>query len=99
MLPALFHRVNPHTMTPNVNTFIVACAVSLVAAFLPADVLWNLTSMGTLVAFAVVSTGVIVLRYTQPKAPRGFKVPFFPVLPILSILSCLYLDSFHAERG
>ncbi len=93
MLPAVFSKVDPHTLSPNINTMIVACCVALVAAFMPADVLWNLTSMGTLVAFAVVSAGVIVLRYTRPDAPRGFRVPLFPVLPILSILSCLYLIS------
>jgi APA family basic amino acid/polyamine antiporter len=47
--------------------------------------------MGTLVAFMVVSTGVIVLRHTRPDMPRGFRVPFYPVLPLLSIASCIYL--------
>ena len=65
--------------------------VSLIAGFIPADVLWDLTSMGTLIAFTVVSIGVILLRYRMPNALRGFKVPLFPVLPILSILACLYL--------
>jgi APA family basic amino acid/polyamine antiporter len=49
--------------------------------------------MGTLVAFTVVSAGVIILRYTKPEIPRGFTVPFFPFLPIISILACLYLIS------
>ncbi|MFC3059388.1 amino acid permease [Paenirhodobacter populi] len=93
MLPPVFSKVNPHTMTPTVNTFVVACCVAAIAAFLPSDVLWDLTSMGTLVAFTVVSIGVIVLRYTRPDAPRGFKVPLFPLLPILSIIMCLYLIS------
>lgn len=93
LLPPVFHRVDPHTMTPTANTIIVACVVAAVAAFVPAGVLWDLTSMGTLVAFTVVSTGVIILRYTRPDMPRGFTVPFFPMLPILSILSCLYLIS------
>ncbi|MBK4217654.1 amino acid permease [Paracoccus caeni] len=93
MLPPIFSRVNPHTLTPTANTIIVSCIVASIAAFLPADVLWDLTSMGTLTAFTVVSIGVIILRYRQPDAPRGFKVPFFPLLPILSILSCLYLIS------
>ena len=67
--------------------------MATIAAFLPSAVLWDLTSMGTLVAFTVVSAGVIILRYRRPDAPRGFHVPFFPVLPILSIISCLYLIS------
>jgi APA family basic amino acid/polyamine antiporter len=59
----------------------------------PNDILWDLTSMGTLVAFTVVSAGVIILRRTRPDMKRGFRVPFYPVLPILSIIACLYLIS------
>ncbi|WP_347267000.1 amino acid permease [Paracoccus sp. (in: a-proteobacteria)] len=93
MLPGIFCRVNPRSMTPTANTLIVSCAVAAIAAFMPSDVLWDLTSMGTLVAFSVVSAGVIILRYRQPEAPRGFRVPLFPLLPVLSILACLYLIS------
>lgn len=93
LAPKIFHRVNQRTLTPNANTLIVAIIVSLIAGFIPADVLWDLTSMGTLIAFTVVSIGVILLRYRMPNALRGFKVPLFPVLPILSILACLYLIS------
>ena len=91
MIPEIFHRVNPRTMTPVFNTIIVALFVGAIAAFVPDAVLWDLTSMGTLVAFMVVSAGVMVLRRTRPDMPRGFKVPFYPVLPILSILSSMYL--------
>ena len=93
MLPELFHRVNPRTMSPVACTIVVAIFVAAIAAFVPDAVLWDLTSMGTLVAFMVVSSGVMILRHTRPDMPRGFKVPFYPVLPILSILSCLYLIS------
>ncbi|WP_208456793.1 amino acid permease [Burkholderia sp. BCC0397] len=91
MLPPVLHRVNSRTATPTANTVIVSCIVAVIAGFLPADILWDLTSMGTLLAFTVVSAGVIVLRYTKPNAPRGFKVPLFPVLPLLSIVACVYL--------
>ena len=91
MLPEFFHRVNPRTMSPVSCTIVVAIFVGAIAAFVPDAVLWDLTSMGTLVAFMVVSTGVMILRHTRPDMPRGFKVPFYPVLPILSIVSCLYL--------
>ena len=91
MLPELFYRVNPRTMSPVACTIVVAIFVGLIAAFVPDAVLWDLTSMGTLVAFMVVSTGVMILRRTRPDMPRGFRVPFFPVLPILSIASCIYL--------
>jgi APA family basic amino acid/polyamine antiporter len=50
-----------------------------------------MTSIGTLVAFLVVSVGVMILRYTQPELPRGFKVPLFPVIPILSIAGCFWI--------
>jgi APA family basic amino acid/polyamine antiporter len=93
MLPEMFYQVDPRTLTPVQNTIIVAAFVALLAAFVPLDVLANLTSMGTLVAFAVVSIGVMVLRRTQPDLPRGFKVPLYPVVPVLSVLFCLYLIS------
>ena len=50
-----------------------------------------MVSIGTLTAFIVVSLGVIILRRTQPDLPRGFKVPFYPVTPILSIIACGYI--------
>jgi APA family basic amino acid/polyamine antiporter len=91
MLPELFYRVNPRTMSPVACTIVVAIFVGCIAAFVPDAVLWDLTSMGTLVAFMVVSAGVMILRKTRPDMQRGFRVPFYPVLPILSIVSCIYL--------
>lgn len=91
LIPELFHRVNPRTLSPVANTIAVALFVGAIAAFIPNDILWDLTSLGTLTAFIVVSAGVMILRRTKPDMPRGFKVPFYPVLPILSILSSLYL--------
>ena len=93
LIPPIFHHVDPRTLTPVANTIAVAIFVGLIAAFVPNAILWDLTSMGTLVAFTVVSAGVIILRQTKPDMKRGFRVPFYPVLPILSILSCLYLIS------
>ena len=84
MLPEIFHRVDPRTLTPVHNTLIVCAFVGLLAGFVPLGVLIDLTSMGTLVAFTVVSIGVIILRRTQPDLPRGFSVPGYPVTPILS---------------
>src|SRR3712207_7966983 len=73
MLPEIFHRLNPSTFVPVRNTLIVALFVGLLAGFVPLGVLIDLTSMGTLVAFTVVSIGVIILRRTQPDLPRGFR--------------------------
>jgi amino acid transporter len=91
MIPPLFHRVNPRTLTPVPATIIVAVIISLLAGVLPINFLAEMTSIGTLVAFLVVSVGVMVLRYTQPDLPRGFKVPLFPLVPILSIVGCFWI--------
>ena len=75
MLPELFHRVNPRTKTPVPNTIIVAAAIALLAGLIPIDFLAEMTSVGTLVAFGIVSIAVIVLRRREPDLPRTFKVP------------------------
>lgn len=93
MIPPVFSRVDPRTFTPVRNTAVVAVAVGLLAGFVPLDVLADLVSIGTLVAFAVVSIGVMVLRRTAPDLPRGFRVPGYPVVPLLSIAACAYLVS------
>jgi amino acid transporter len=91
MIPSIFRKVNPRTLTPVPTTLIVAVVVSLLAAVLPIDFLAEMTSIGTLVAFLVVSIGVMVLRQTQPELPRGFKVPLYPLTPILSIAGCIWI--------
>jgi APA family basic amino acid/polyamine antiporter len=91
MIPPLFHKLNPRTLTPVPATIIVAVVVSLLAGVLPINFLAEMTSIGTLVAFLVVSVGVIVLRRAQPDLPRGFKVPGYPVTPILSVAGCFWI--------
>ena len=83
--------MNPRTLTPVPATIIVAVVVSLLAAVLPIDFLAEMTSIGTLVAFLVVSIGVMVLRRTAPDLQRGFKVPGYPVTPLLSIAGCIWI--------
>ncbi|CKO49566.1 amino acid ABC transporter [Mycobacterium tuberculosis] len=96
LLPARFAKVNPRTMTPVHNTVIVAIFASTLAAFIPLDSLADMVSIGTLTAFSVVAVGVIVLRVREPDLPRGFKVPGYPVTPVLSVLACGYiLASLH----
>ena len=68
MLPELFHRVNPRTLTPVPNTIIVAVVIALLAGLIPINFLAEMTSIGTLVAFLVVSIGVMVLRRTASRA-------------------------------
>jgi len=91
MLPPLFHRLNPRSQTPVPATIVVAVVVALLAGLLPINFLAEMTSIGTLVAFLIVSIGVMVLRQTQPDLPRGFRVPLYPVIPILSILGCAWI--------
>lgn len=91
LLPSSFAKVHPRTQTPVHNTLVVASVVGLLAGFVPLDALWDLVSIGTLIAFIVVSIGVIVLRRTQPNLTRGFRVPGYPVVPILSVVTCAYV--------
>ena len=89
MIPEIFHRVNPRTLTPVANTIIVAVVIGLMAGLIPINFLAEMTSIGTLVAFICVSIGVMVLRRRSPDLPRSFKVPLYPLTPILSILGAL----------
>ncbi len=91
MIPELFHRVNPRTRTPIRNTIIVATVIALLAGLIPINFLAEMTSVGTLVAFLVVSIAVIVLRRREPNLPRPFRVPLYPITPILSVLGCLWI--------
>lgn len=93
MLPERFSTVNPRTLTPTFNTIVVSIVVASIAGFVPADYLWDTVSIGTLIAFTVVAIGVIVLRRTQPDLERPFRVPLFPVIPILTVLVCGYVLS------
>jgi APA family basic amino acid/polyamine antiporter len=93
MIPPLFHRLNPRTLTPVPATIIVAVLVSLLAGLLPINFLAEMTSIGTLTAFLIVSIGVIVLRQRSPDLPRGFKVPLYPLLPIASVAGCIWIIS------
>ena len=91
LLPSSFARVNPRSMTPVRNTVIVAIVVAILAGLIPLDYLADMVSIGTLVAFIVVSVGVMILRVREPDLPRGFRVPGYPVTPVLSILACTYI--------
>ena len=85
--------MNPRTLTPTFNTVVVSVVVALIAGFVPADYLWDTVSIGTLIAFIVVATAVLVLRRTAPDLERPFRVPGYPVTPLLTIAVCLYILS------
>ncbi len=91
LLPAGVSKVHPRFRTPYITTMITCFIVALVAGFVPIEILGEMTSIGTLFAFVVVSLAVIVLRVKRPDAHRPFRVPFGFVIPVLGVLSCLYL--------
>jgi basic amino acid/polyamine antiporter, APA family len=91
LLPAVFSRVHPTHRTPHVSTWVAGLFVGIPAGVWDIGTFADLSNIGTLFAFVVVATGVIVLRRTQPDRPRGFRVPLVPLLPGLSILFCLIL--------
>ena len=91
MAPRIFQKVNPRTMTPVANTIIVSIVVAILAGVLPINFLAEMTSIGTLAAFTVVSIAVMVLRHREPDLERKFRVPLYPVIPILSIVGCLWI--------
>jgi basic amino acid/polyamine antiporter, APA family len=91
LLPPFFSKVHPRFKTPYVGTIITGTFVGSFAAFANIAEVVELTNIGTLFAFILVSAGVIVLRKAEPDRPRPFRAPWVPLTPILAILSCLYL--------
>ena len=91
LLPRVFATVHPRFKTPWVNTILVGVITAVAAAFFDINTLGDMTSVGTLAAFAIVCLSVIWLRRTHPDIPRGFTVPLFPVLPALGIIACIAL--------
>ncbi|AUX12140.1 amino acid permease [Latilactobacillus sakei] len=93
LLPAVFAKINPKTHVPVANTWIFAVVTSVVAALVPLDKIAELVNIGTLFAFATVSLGVIFLRRipNYNELPQGFKVPLYPIVPILSCILCVLL--------
>ncbi|MEU2792011.1 amino acid permease [Streptomyces sp. NPDC007100] len=91
LVPRVFQRISPKTATPVAGTWIVALLFAVPAAVVPLDVVMNLTTIGTLAVMAVVNVSVMVLRRTRPGLQRRFRVPLFPLSPVLGIAFCGYL--------
>jgi APA family basic amino acid/polyamine antiporter len=91
LLPPAIAKVHPKWGTPYRITAITVVFVAVLAGFVPLGTLANLVSIGTLFAFIIVSIAVPILRRTRPDMERPFRVPFSPVIPVLSALACLYL--------
>jgi APA family basic amino acid/polyamine antiporter len=90
-MPSALARVHPRFKTPWINTLIVGVVVALAAAVFDINTLGDLTSVGTLAAFAMVCMAVMWLRRVRPDLPRHFKTPFYPITPVLGMISCLLL--------
>jgi APA family basic amino acid/polyamine antiporter len=93
LLPKLFSTLHPRFKTPHWSTWIAGAAVGLPAGLVDVPDAADLSNIGTLFAFLLVSIGVIFLRRTQPDRPRAFRVPMVPLFPIISVVLCLGLMS------
>lgn len=91
LLSPIFSKVSGKSQTPAVGSWLAGMIVALFSGFISLGHLAELTNIGTLFAFAVVSLGIIVLRRNNPDLKRGFRVPFVPFIPILSAIGCVYL--------
>ncbi len=91
LLPGIFSRIHPRFRTPHISTWLTGLVVAIGCSILTPDQAIGLTNIGTLFAFILVSLGVIVLRVRHPNKPRPFKVPLYPVTPIISAVACLAL--------
>lgn len=88
LLPKVFSQLHPKFRTPYKSNFILFIFVGLIAVLLPGDITGDLTSIGTLFAFVLVSVGVWIMRKSNPNVPRPFRTPLVPLVPILAILIC-----------
>jgi APA family basic amino acid/polyamine antiporter len=86
-----FGAVHERFRTPYKATMLTGLFVATMSAFLPLRILAELTNIGTLLAFVIVCTAVLIMRRTHPEAERPFRAPFVPFVPIMGILSCLLL--------
>jgi len=91
LLPPLFYKVHPRFRTPHISTLLTGLFVAVFAAVASIDEMVDLTNIGTLFAFILVCAGIIVLRVKEPGRDRSFRVPGGMIIPILGIVSCLYL--------
>jgi len=86
LLPAAFARVHPRFKTPYIPTILTGCTAIAVSGLFPINILGELVSIGTLLAFVIVCVGVLVLRYRNPEIPRVFRTPWVPFVPIAGAL-------------
>lgn len=88
LVPGIFSQLHPRFKTPWKSNLLFFVFVGIIAAFVPASIISDMTVIGTLFAFLLVCLGIIVLRKTDPSIPRPFRTPWVPLVPILGILVC-----------
>ncbi|MBK0384338.1 amino acid permease [Pedobacter sp. SD-b] len=88
LMPKMFSELHPKYKTPYKANLLILVLVGLFAAFVPGDIVGDMTSIGTLFAFMLVCAAVIILRKTNPDLPRQFKTPWVPFVPIMGIIVC-----------
>jgi basic amino acid/polyamine antiporter, APA family len=91
LLPQSFAKVHPKFRTPHVTTILTGLVVGVCSMFTSIDEMVDLTNIGTLFAFVLVCIGILILRKREPERQRSFKTPLVPLIPVLGIISCLYL--------
>ena len=94
LLPPLFSHIHPRFRTPARSNLLFMVLVGTLAAFVPAQVAGEMCSIGTLFAFTLVCAGVLIVRRTMRDAPRSFKTPLVPFVPIAGIITCLVMMVF-----
>lgn len=94
LLPKFFSEIHHKFHTPYKSNLLFMVLICLFAAFIPGKVVGEMVSIGTLLAFILVCVGVLVLRYTMKDTPRGFRVPFVPLIPVLGIVICFVMMAF-----
>ncbi|WP_426491607.1 amino acid permease [Hymenobacter sp. 102] len=91
LLPPVFARIHERFRTPLQSNLLLGLFIALFAGFVPISVVGEMTSIGTLLAFVMVCVGILIMRKREPDAPRGFRTPWVPVVPILGILTCVVM--------